>query len=686
MITRFTQDEKDLYNQLFSEAEDILSGFVKVTSFENGVEYYEKKNKEEVTFTGENADDIALLYHPISDIVNAYQFLLKLSEGIQLYKKADKDYLDQGYSVARGITSLDEYFNWIYDLGNSNVKFLMLPLDELVNSMFIVDANARTIKVPDAFKRNGIAVQGDKLVETLWFQIDRYFDTHDFANGEIKINWQGKTEDIHGIENISYINYDFIPGKIIFPWVINGNVALESGQITFAIEISNKNDNGYIYNTKTEKVTVNAGLNHNGTGIQGDDSLRQLLASLENSPVSNGLVQAAEPTFASLSFGDYADINVNNQIEFTASAMSEDTGVISYRWMWRPAGKDEGIDLNNINKEDTRFVIEQIYSPLLPSEANGENYLGVTLYYKPSGDESSLIYRVYTGDRNNIPENITRLYTLQSKCTITAIEGKEDIIGEYYVIAQNRINYSSATKESNAVKVPGPEAVEFVEDIPESRYTSDKNKELTLKTVIDSTEGKAETNTSSTYVLEYLNIPDIQYDKDAKWEVKETLTSQNGYTFAYETPGRYRVKVINKRNNAKSEEKVSNICRVTDDPNAPEIALFNGDAAITNAQIDSTELNQLRIIPSVEGLFDTYQVKYEFVEDYIVNTSEGNVTKAPKAFTSKNYSSSEINTITFPLEKFIEEGEVFIGGNVNITVFNWLNGKESSTTIQLIIL
>ena len=42
-----------------------------------------------------------------------------------------------------------------------------------------------------------------------------------------------------------------------------------------------------------------------------------------------------------------------------------------------------------------------------------------------------------------------------------------------------------------------------------------------------------------------------------------------------------------------------------------------------------------------------------------------------------NYSNSEIDRIIFPLDKFISTGENFSSGNVDITVFNLLNGKTN---------
>lgn len=89
------------------------------------------------------------------------------------------------YGVA--INSLEDYFCLIEDLvGYGGRQYTMLPLDE---ECFKIHANERIIEVPDAFKKNGIAVQGDEVAEIIYFKIDRYFDFVDLNNTDIYIQW-----------------------------------------------------------------------------------------------------------------------------------------------------------------------------------------------------------------------------------------------------------------------------------------------------------------------------------------------------------------------------------------------------------------------------------------------------------------------------------------------------------------
>ena len=96
-----------------------------------------------------------------------------------------------GFSPELGITSLEEYYNWLPELkadeeGKPTV-FTKLPLDE---PYFEIKANTRAITIPDEFKKNGVAVQGDDLAEVVYFMIDRYFDAVDLNNTEIYIEWE----------------------------------------------------------------------------------------------------------------------------------------------------------------------------------------------------------------------------------------------------------------------------------------------------------------------------------------------------------------------------------------------------------------------------------------------------------------------------------------------------------------
>ena len=77
------------------------------------------------------------------------------------------------------ITSSHEYMQRLQDIQNQdNLKELvMLPSDE---PRFIIDANSRTISIPDDF--SFLSVVNDHGAETVYFEIDRYFDQHDLSD------------------------------------------------------------------------------------------------------------------------------------------------------------------------------------------------------------------------------------------------------------------------------------------------------------------------------------------------------------------------------------------------------------------------------------------------------------------------------------------------------------------------
>ena len=102
------------------------------------------------------------------------------------------------------IDSLEKYFeklNIIVEAVQNNPSklchYLRLPIDE---PYFEINANNRTITVPSAFASSGIGIQGEVGVETIFFQIDRYFDTIDLSTTNIQILYKTKEDSV--IENI----------------------------------------------------------------------------------------------------------------------------------------------------------------------------------------------------------------------------------------------------------------------------------------------------------------------------------------------------------------------------------------------------------------------------------------------------------------------------------------------------
>ena len=76
------------------------------------------------------------------------------------------------------VTGVEEYFKILEELQKNNTT---LPINiQSGESFFDVDLNDRLIIVPPEFKKY-IAVQRDHNIETIYFRVDRYFDTTDLS-------------------------------------------------------------------------------------------------------------------------------------------------------------------------------------------------------------------------------------------------------------------------------------------------------------------------------------------------------------------------------------------------------------------------------------------------------------------------------------------------------------------------
>ena len=172
------------------------------------------------------------------------------------------------------IKSIDDYFCHLGDItklvvnideaGNMNITdplFFILPVDE---PTFNINANTRTITVPTVFK-NGVSVKGDEIAETIYFTIDRYFDTTDFYDPKIKavVQWQ----NANGDKNISMttakaVIEDQSEGtvKVIFGWPLSREITEYDGNVTFSVRFYNtekENDIDYLeYSWSTLNTTI----------------------------------------------------------------------------------------------------------------------------------------------------------------------------------------------------------------------------------------------------------------------------------------------------------------------------------------------------------------------------------------------------------------------------------------------
>lgn len=155
---------------------------------------------------------------------------------VDLFEMANKQLGLSG--TEEEIKTIDDYFSHIGDLiidEKSDPLFAILPADE---ELFEIDANKRKITVPASFS-GGASVIGDEMAETIYFSIDRYFDTTDFASDwltpivqwEITVNGK-KTQ---GYSATTPRTIGFVPDKVVFGWPLSQEITQSAGNVIFSV-------------------------------------------------------------------------------------------------------------------------------------------------------------------------------------------------------------------------------------------------------------------------------------------------------------------------------------------------------------------------------------------------------------------------------------------------------------------
>lgn len=164
------------------------------------------------------------------------------------------------------ITSAKEYLANLQRIRDENLRteVLQIPSDELV---YNVDLNARTVDAPVY-----LSTETDHIAETVFFAVDRYYETHDLAKSTCIIQYiNAKNESYVYIVPVFDTETYADEGKILIPWVIQGHATAAAGPIKYAIRFYHINTierlNGaveyefdYIINTQVAQSRILKGM------------------------------------------------------------------------------------------------------------------------------------------------------------------------------------------------------------------------------------------------------------------------------------------------------------------------------------------------------------------------------------------------------------------------------------------
>lgn len=146
------------------------------------------------------------------------------------------------------ITTAQEYYDLLYKIQDENFPSLavLLPSSEKI---FQVDLTTRKIEAPDF-----LSVELDHKAETIYFEVDRYFDATDLATTACVVQYvnaegEGRLYPVpfYDIETFSGDN------KMIFPWVIGGEATKAAGDVKYSIRFYKIDETGqyFTYNLNT---------------------------------------------------------------------------------------------------------------------------------------------------------------------------------------------------------------------------------------------------------------------------------------------------------------------------------------------------------------------------------------------------------------------------------------------------
>ena len=411
----------------------------------------------------------------------------------KLFKKANPVI---GLNDENGLASLDEYFQWIKDLATApreeggGLEFTVLPLDE---PAFEINANTRTINVPNEFKANGISVQGDEGAEIVYFKIDRYFDATDLGADDTKIiiQWQNaEPTPVAGTSWAAIRDIESEPGKLIFGWYLDEAITRAPGSIKFAVRIYKEDAEGtqvYNFSTLIASAIIQPSLNldlSDGNYYMDDNPEQWIKDRLINSPETQTTTPANKPVYVInlLPYeGEGAGLveldPATNKKVLRVETKTNDAGVVAYEWhKWNVTDSNQAGTPNILDGEkryesiDGETVFNEgsiYYRPVEVVGRNGE----VTIKYVPLTDiVAGEDIQEYCDNKNLAGDNLqkTQIKRCFGVCEISST-------GYYQVVAQNRVGKSKNFESSFVALVPGPTTNHVFEIAPGSEGEYDKN-------------------------------------------------------------------------------------------------------------------------------------------------------------------------------------------------------------------
>lgn len=561
--------------------------------------------------------------------------------------------------IAQGtFTSLEEYFahiGYLATLHSNNIlasgdnadngdyqrysKFLMLPADEIDNdnACFKINANQRSITVPSSFAKYGVSVTGDQMAETLMFKIDRYFDYTDLATTEIYIQWTNPAGQ-EGASRITLVDYESIPGQIIFGWPLTDKVTVEgNGLLKFAVRFfirdSQTKKIKYSLNILPATVSIKQALYTDfNNDIPIDDPTELFKEAIINGPVTDGIEPLVPDFLADWMLKEKEYLGDDDTVILQTQGTSEDSGIISYNWYYTPRFIEDNVVVEK-PIEGPYTIVPKTYTYVLTAdEAREGNKVYYTLndgVYSPHEGELVAGVEYYEGVASYvIPKRYTYVlttdevrednkvyYTLSNEvyspyegeliAGVDYYESKEvekdsittanknhwpHVTGKYSVTIINRVGSNTKEKKSDKVcEIPCIEKLDFTQNLPLGKTLEvlDEGHFASLGVIVEANDVNAE----KTYQWYYANLE----------HGREAVADATSATLGVSEPGWYDVVVTGELNREVMTAN-SAVCKVTKPVEAPKTPehYINDEFQVSDGTIEKDVENNTNVKLRVE--------------------------------------------------------------------------------------
>lgn len=461
------------------------------------------------------------------------------------------------------IKDIDMYFRnlgYIAERANGDISYFMLPIEE---PLFEINANTRNITIPDEFK-NGISVQGDEIAETIFFSIDRYFDTTDFYSDYIVpvVQWKYADEkDYHLSATTGKVVIEDKNSKtggtikVVFGWPVSSEVTERATNIQFGVRfytivneagelITNPADYAdgtleYSFSTLNALTRINPSLEIKLDSGDFDyvNKTDLIWRRMRNSGPADLNLQAIMPILEYYLPGKDVVVDLNEdglypikvKATYPSGTVNSRLGKQIYQII---RGENELVAEGEVVSVYDNSINEPFGIDYLLSEDKTRN--STDIYYTLEAVDGDLVYRVY--DKPNLQgELYERVFTYPINKA-----------GKYYVQIINRLSGNNeASIKTGIFEIAMPEQPIFSSD--ENAYRAIlRGEPVVLKLIVSNEE-------NTTYQWYKDNLP-IEGATTNEYNVNDI--------------GNYSLEATNFRNN-EIARIMSNIIRVTEPASAP---------------------------------------------------------------------------------------------------------------------